>query len=170
MFGSRQSSSSDSTCSISSAAEHSYYMEELCVATANVGLPKESARINVGLSEPDHIVFIQGAAEHVEGVSMLLPKESARINVGLSGPDQIFLIQSVAEHAEGVSMLICNTHPPSSKKRSFTSKERIKCCEHVLRHAISAHSARPNNVGIVLGGDVNVSRSLAHAALQSTLS
>ena len=135
MFGSRQSSSSDSTCSISGAAEHSYYMEELCVATANVGLPKESARINVGLSEPDQIVFIQGAAEH----------------------------------AEGVSMLICNTHRPSSSKRSFTSKERIKCCEHVLRHTISAYSARPNNVGIVLGGDVNVSRSLAHAALQSTL-
>ena len=136
MFGSRQSSSSDSTCSISGAAEHSYYMEELCVATANVGLPKESARINVGLS----------------------------------GPDQIFLIQSVAEHAEGVSMLICNTHRPSSKKRSFTSKERIKCCEHVLRHAISANSARPNDVGIVLGGHVNVIRSQAHAALQSTLS
>ena len=136
MFGSRQSSSSDSTCSISGAAEHSYYMEELCVATANVGLPKESARINVGLS----------------------------------GPDQIFLIQGAAEHAEGVSMLICNTHRPSSSKRSFTSKERIKFCEHVLRHTINAHSARPNNVGIVLGGDVNVSRSLAHAALQSTLS
>ena len=136
MFGSRHSSSSDSTRSISSAAEHSYYMEELCVATANVGLPKESARINVGLS----------------------------------GPDQIFLIQSAAEHTEGVSMLICNTHRPSSKKRSFTSRERIKCCEHVLRHAIIAHSARPNDVGSVLGGDVNVSRSLAHAALQSTLS
>ena len=136
MFGSRQSSSSDSTCSISGAAEHSYYMEELCVATANVGLPKESARINVGLS----------------------------------GPDQIVLIQGAAEHAEGVSMLICNTHRPSSSKRSFTSKERIKCCEHVLRHAISAHSARPNDVGIVLGGDVNVIRSQAHAALQSTLS
>ena len=136
MFGSRQSSSSDSTCSISGAAEHSYYMEECCVATANVGLPKESARINVGLS----------------------------------GPDQIVLIQGAAEHAEGVSMLICNTHRPSSSKRSFTSKERIEFCEHVLRHTINAHSARPNNVGIVLGGDVNVSRSLAHAALQSTLS
>ena len=55
-------------------------------------------------------------------------------------------------------MLICNTHRPSSSKRSFTSKEKIKCCEHVLRHAISAHSARPNNVGFLFGGDANCTR------------
>ena len=72
MFGSRQSSSSDSTCSIIGSAEHSYYMEELCVATANVGLPKESARINVGLSGPVQIVLIQGATEHAEEVSTLI--------------------------------------------------------------------------------------------------
>ena len=125
MFGSRQSSSSDSTCSISGAAEHSYYMEELCVATANVGLPKESARINVGLS----------------------------------GPDQIVLIQGAAEHAERLSTLICNTHRPSSSKRPFTRNEKIEFCKHVLRHTIKEHSARPNNVGFVLGGDVNLDRS-----------
>ena len=159
MFGSRQSSSSDSTCSISSAAEHSYYMEELCVATANVGLPKESARINVGLSGPDQIVFIQGAAEHVEGVSMLLPKESARINVGLSGPVQIVLIQGATEHAEEVSTLIYNTHQPSSSQHPFKGNKKIEFCKHVLRHTIKEHSARPNNAGFVLGGDVNLDRS-----------
>ena len=125
MFGSRQASSSDSTCSISGAAEHSYYMEECCVATANVGLSKEVARINVGLS----------------------------------GPVQTVLIQCAAEHAKGLSTLICNTHRPSSSKRPFTSKEKIEFCKHVLRHTVKEHSARPNNAGFVLGGDVNLDKS-----------
>ena len=125
MFGSRQSSSSDSSCNISCAAEHSYYMEECCVAIANVGLSKEVARINVGLS----------------------------------GPVQIVLIQGATEHAEEVSTLICNTHRPSSSKRPFTSNEKIEFCKHVLRHTIKEHSARPNNVGFVLGGDANLDES-----------
>ena len=125
MFGSRQSSSSESSCSISCAAEHSYYMEKVCVAIVSVGLSREVASINVGLSSEVQIVLIQGATEH----------------------------------AEEVSTLICNTHRPSSSKRPFTSKERIEFCEHVLRHTINAHSARPNNVGFVLGGDANVDES-----------
>merc|ERR1712242_123106 len=61
MFGSRQSSSSASACSMRGAAEHSYYMEEGCVAS-----------INVGLSREVEVALIQGATEHAEEESTLI--------------------------------------------------------------------------------------------------
>ena len=130
MFGSRQSSSSDSSCSISGAAEHSYYMEECCVAIVNVGLSREVASINVGLSSEVDVSLIQGATEH----------------------------------AEEVSTLIYNTHHPSSSQHPFKGNKKIEFCKHVLRHAIKEHSARPNNVGFVLGGDVNLDESDSKSA------
>ena len=43
-FGSRHSSFSDSSCNMSGAAEHSFYMTKGCVANINVGLPGKANR------------------------------------------------------------------------------------------------------------------------------
>ena len=67
----------------------------------------------------------------------------------------VALIQGATEHNEEQSMLIYNTHQPSSETHPFNANKKIAFCKHVLRHAITEHSARQNNVGFVFGGDAN---------------
>ena len=118
-------------------------------------------------SSSDLACSMRGAAEQsycmeercVASINVGLSREVASINVGLSSEVEIALIQGATEHAEEVSTLICNTHRPSSSKRPFTSNEKIEFCKHVLRHTIKEHSARPDNVGFVLGGDANLDES-----------
>ena len=52
-------------------------------------------------------------------------------------------------------MLFYNTHQPSSNVHPFRGNAKIQFCKHMLRHAISEHSARQNSVGFLFGGDPN---------------
>ena len=79
--------------------------------------------------------------------SIILPNSWRRVEVAL--------IQGATEHNEEVSMLIYNSHQPSSDLHPFKSTAKTEFCKHVLRHAITEHSARQNNVGFVFGGDAN---------------
>ena len=232
-FGSRHSSFSDSSCNMSGAAEHSFYMGKGCVASINVGMPGGAVRGNrwnthrsrllhifvtalvfssdiigmlvseggsvdepyedddrkrfdslfkeafhtaseqTGASEHNEIQFFGARGNAAETVMVF----KSHVNVTMLGTTilpsswrrvEIALIEGATEHNDQVSMLIYNTHQPSARKRRFKPTKKIALCKHVLRHAISEHSARQNNVGFVFGGDANSMRSAWSTAVVET--
>ena len=68
---------------------------------------------------------------------------------------EVALLQGATAHNEQVSMLIYNAHQPSSDLHPFKGTAKTEFRKHVLRHAITEHAARQNNLGLVFGGDAH---------------
>ena len=108
------------------------------------------------------VMYFKSYVEVTMLETIILPESWRRVEVAL--------IQGATEHDDEVSLLIYNTHQPSSSRHKFTLSKKTAFCKHVLRHAITEHSARENNVGFVFGGDANCMRTPWSTAIMETTS